>query len=142
MAIKIEDHGDHNHHYRTVNEEIMGLKIDDIDKAFISEAFGLHSDEYAALCNVMEKFFRLQHAAEDLEEDLPKGTMLSGLTDFLKSNSFKKLNYKLSTPNQYFMLGFAFEIVISKVDRQNNVGGLMGPLDLTELIENLKKRRK
>lgn len=139
--MKVEDHGDHQHNFKSVNETILGVVVNDIGKQYMSEALGWDSDKFALLCSTMEKFYHLQEAAEALDEDLPESTKVSGLVEFLKSNAFKKLAFKITTPNDYFVLGWAFCNVLQKLDRGHN-HGIMGQFDLRELLEDLKKRRK
>lgn len=143
MPIQTVDHGDHQHTIKEVKENIFGIEINTEGHDGVSEAFGWKEDDFSALWNSLEKFKNFQHAAEELQEDLPKSTRISVLADYLKSNYFKQLAIKIETPNDYFMLGCIWSMVCT--DRQNRgamlpMGAFGGTSDLIKMLDTIFKK--
>lgn len=145
MAIQTVKHGDHEHVVRSTKETVLGIVIDDSTSEKISEAFGWNEEVFQKFFKTYEAFINFQNAAEELEEDLPKSTKISNLTDFLKSSNFKRLGIKIETPNDYFMLGFLFSshsiFELKKNMNQDGIGRKIigGPINPAELIKLLKE---
>jgi hypothetical protein len=133
-GIKIIRNGDHEYTIKTVDESVLGLEISDSSTTDIPQAFGMSTEVFKELIKNYIAFYYFQEAAENLEPDLPKMTKISCLVDFLKSNSFKKLNIKITTPNDYFLLGFIFSSVIEHVKGKDTD-------DLDGFIKFMKKMR-
>lgn len=145
MATKTIKHEGEDLTIKTVKEDVLGLKIDDMNKGgtSIPNAFGWEDEKSVKFMDTFKKFRDFQFSVEELNEDLPKGTKVTNLVDFLKSDSFKKLDIKISTPNDYFMLGFTFAGVVSVMEAMKLGskigGGIVNGNELLELIKKLKK---
>lgn len=105
-------HGGHDHVVKETKVEVSGIKIDTSETHEIDLAFGWEEGKLEQLFKSLEKFHRFQMAAEDLEPDLPKGTKLSVLADFLKSDFFRRLEIKMENPNDYILLGLVWGQVV------------------------------
>jgi hypothetical protein len=140
MATRTVKHNEHEHSVRTVNETIQGLVIDDRDTDSISGAFGWDEEDFRKMTRAYIAFGRFQEAAQELDEDLPRGTMTSVLVEFLKSDTFKRLGIKLTTPNDYFMLGFIFNSSRSFDDFEEKMrAGALKIGSTDEFLKFLKK---
>jgi len=140
-------HDNHEHITRTVNEDVLGLLIDDRETSRISEAFAWSDEDFEKVVKSFTAFWKFQLAAEDLDEDLPRTTKISSLADYLKSNNFKRLGIKIITPNDYFMLGYAYCAALSlekdRRARENNMPmGLPMGMPPDVLLSLLKSFRK
>ena len=112
MGVTTRKVGDKEYTIRTITETVLGLVIDDSETDSIANSFGWDDKKYKDICHTFAAFYKFQDAAGDLDQELPRMTKISGFVDFLKSNSFKKLNIKIDSPNDYFMLGFVFTTVL------------------------------
>ena len=143
MATQTITHKDHEHILRTVKEEILGLKLDDTNGSqTISEAFGMNDEDFTKLNKAYGAYLKFTEAAEELDEDLPKGTFISNLVDFLKSPTYKKLGVKLTSVNDFFMLGYIAGIKCG--EEKNNVIGELQAFkgskeDLIRILKKIKE---
>ena len=138
-------HGNHEHILRLVNENVLGLLIDDRGTNAISQAFAWDEKKSIEMVRKLQAFEDFQHAAERLNEGLPESTRVSMFVDFLKSNTFKQLGIPIKTPNDYFMLGFVLAAVIGIDKIKDNMAGQAGMPDvgnLKELLGELKKVKR
>lgn len=142
MPVKTVKHGKHEHSVKTVNEEYLGIMMDDRGTERISESFGWSDEQFTKCFEKMSAFQDLQNAIDNLDDDLPRSTKTSTFLDFIKSNSFKKLGIKLDRPNDYLMLGFIFGSSLIKRGLQEDMPQMMGgssPEKLVEIIAKLKR---
>lgn len=145
--MKTIKHNGHEHLLRTVNENVLGLLIDDRETDTISGAFAWDGKRFDQICKVLTSYWKFQLAAEELDDDLPRTTKISTLADFLKSNNFKRLGIKIDSPNDYFMLGYSYCAVLSmekdrlQRDMPAGMGGMMGlsPQDVITALKQLKR---
>lgn len=141
MAMRTIKHDDHEHAVKVVNEEVLGIKVDDREKEKISEAFGWPDEKFDMFYQTLKNYKRFVEAAEELNHDLPMSTKNSMFVDFLKSDAFRKLGIKIETPNDYFMLGFLYHAVM-QTGGMPQFGGIMSGGELADLLEHFKKNRK
>lgn len=142
MATKVTTHDDHEHTVRTIKEEVLGIKFDTTTDDTIGGAFGWEEEKFGKFFDRFRAFYKFQEAAQELDEELPHMTKVSGLADFLKSPSFKKLGIKVTTPNDYVVVGYIFSGVMILHD-QERTGNSLGSINsLGELVDKLKKLRK
>lgn len=143
---RTRDHDGHEHTTKTIYEEILGIKIDDRETSIISEAFGWKTEKFEKMFDTIRAFSNFQNAAEELDEDLPESTRVSVFADFLKSGSFKKLGIKITTPNDYIVLGYIFgawiahERIDEMKDKSGGIGGLLNGGEFLKLLKELSKR--
>lgn len=134
-------HMGHTHNFKTVNEEILGIKIDDRDREKISEAFGWKDEDFYKVMNTMINYMRFQDAAERLNEGImPESTKISTLVDFLKSIQFKSLGIQIKTPNDYFILGFIRSNALMKERMGLGASVSIGGGGLLDLLKVLAER--
>ncbi len=119
---------------RSIKEEVLGLVIDDTKSDGIGDAFGWDKEKWDNFFDTYKAFRKFQEAAENLDKDLPEGTTISNLADFLKSANFKKLGIKIEKPNDYFILGY-MTMALKAWDAMPN--NLPNPMDLIKLLKRL-----
>lgn len=148
MASRTIGNDKHKHNLKTVNEEILGLFIDDRGTDKISEAFGWTNEKFSKCLDKMIDFSDFQEAIDKLydagkEDALPEGTKTTTLVDFLKSNTFKELGIKLEKPNDYLMIGFIYCAMLTKRGMEDMVmelsGNRMDGKKMAMLLEAFKK---
>lgn len=150
MGAKIikSKHSKHEHTIKTVNENVMGILMDDRGTDKISETFGWKQDKFEKVLLKIEDFILFQQATDRLYEAgepdmLPASTKTSQFADFLKSSTFKELGIKLETSNDYFMMGFIFCASITKTGMEDLLNRFAGnkfdPEKLLEAFEAFEK---
>ena len=142
MAIKIKDHGDHKHTYKVVKENILGIQIDSSFSDNISEALGWPDEKLKSMIDALEKFYKFQQAAEDMNKDLPESTKISILADFLKSDVFKKLFIKISTPNDYLLIGLVWAWVMMRPENTVPQGIPITGGQLLEILKGISEKKE
>lgn len=148
MSSRILKHGKHEHTIKTVNENVMGILMDDRGTDRVSETFGWSQEKFEKALTKIEDFILFQNATDRLydagePEMLPRSTKTSQLADFLKSTTFRELGIKLETPNDYFMLGFIFCASITKTGMEDLLsrfsGNKLDPEKMLEVLEVFSK---